>query len=112
AADAARANLEHRRHGLHCLLEHLDRRTAGPLPDLVERGVDDRLGNRLLSVAHHAVLKLRDQLALVDRVRGDRTRGDLGTAGHQPWPFLAPYFERACLRSATPAASSAARMTL
>src|SRR5690349_14325759 len=112
AADAPGANLEHGRDRLHGLLEHLDGWAPRLLPHLVEGGVDDRLGDRLLAVAHHTVLELRDELALVDGIRGDRTRGDLGAARHQPWPFLAPYFERPCFRSATPAASSAARMTL
>src|SRR6476646_7140957 len=111
-ADAARANLEHRRDGLDGLLEHLDRRTAGLLADLVEGGVDDRLRDGLLAVAHDAILELCDELALVDGVRRNRTRRDLGAARHQLAPFLAPYFERPCLRSATPEASSAARMTL
>jgi len=42
----------------------------------------------------------------------ERARGDLGTTGHQPPPFFAPYLDRACLRSLTPDVSSAARMTL
>src|SRR5437899_4758401 len=77
AADAARANLEHRRDGLDGLLEHFDRRTTRLLPDLLQGGVDDRLGDRLLAVAHDAVLELRDELALVDRLGNDATRADL-----------------------------------
>ena len=50
------------------LLEHLDGRTAGLLADLLERVVDDLLGDRLLAVEHHAVDELRDELAVVDRV--------------------------------------------
>src|ERR1043166_2714247 len=52
AADAARSNLEHRRDRLHGLLEHLDRRPPRALAHLVEGAVDDRLGDRLLAVAH------------------------------------------------------------
>src|SRR5439155_11364668 len=41
AADAAAADLEDRRHRLHGLLEHLDRRPAGLRANLLERVVDD-----------------------------------------------------------------------
>src|SRR6185437_1242359 len=109
AADAARLHLEHRGDRLDGLLEHLDRRTAGLLADLVERRVDDRLGGRLLPVAHDAVDQLCDELAVVDGVRDRRAGGDLCATRHYEL-FLAPYFERACLRDATPDASSAARM--
>src|SRR5579872_6911859 len=111
-ADAARPDFEHRRDGLDGLLEHLDRGPAGALPHLLERAVDDLLGDGLLAVEHHAVHQLRHELALVDGVGGDRPRRDLGSARHYFPPFLAPYFERPCLRSATPAVSRAARITL
>src|SRR5918993_269737 len=48
AADAARADLQDRRDGLHCLLERLDGRLAGLLANLGQRAVDDLLGERLL----------------------------------------------------------------
>src|SRR3954454_3600749 len=111
AADAAAAHLEHRRDRLHGLLEHLDRRPPRALADLLERAVDDLLGDRLLPVQHHAVRQLRHELALVHRVGERQTRLDLCATRHYE-PFLAPYLERPCLRSATPEASSAARMTL
>src|SRR5438132_63867 len=95
AADAAAAHLEHRRDRLHGLLEHLHRRPAGALADLLERRVDELLGRRLLAALHHAVDQLRDELALVDGVHGQRARLDLCAARHYELRF-APYFERAC----------------
>src|ERR671918_336989 len=49
---AARTNFQDRCHGLHGLLEHLDRRPSGLLADLDQGGVDDLLGERLLAVEH------------------------------------------------------------
>src|SRR6266496_4346205 len=112
AADAATADLEDRGHGLHRLLEHLDRRPAGLRADLLERVVDDLLGDRLLAVEHDLVDHLRDERRGMDGVGLDGPGLDFASAGHQFEPLLAPYFERACLRSATPPVSSAARMIL
>src|SRR4030088_1820208 len=50
AADAAALDLEDRRDRLHGLLEHLDRRPARLRAALLERPLDHRLGDRLLSV--------------------------------------------------------------
>src|SRR5581483_7143124 len=112
AADAPAARLQHRRHRLDRLLEHLERRLARALADLIERAVDDPLRGRALAVAHHPVDHLRDQARVVDRIRVQRTNLNLCAAGHAYDPRFAPYLERACLRSATPEASSAARITL
>src|SRR5581483_523220 len=90
AADAAGAHLEHRRNRLHGLLEHLDRRPSRALADLLERAVDDLLGDGLLAVQHHAVHQLRDELAVVDRVRDHRPRLDLRTAWHYEALRFAP----------------------
>src|SRR6185312_13249361 len=68
AADAAATDLEDRRDRLHGLLEHLDRRPAGLRADLLERAVDDLLGDRLLAVEHHLVDHLRDERGTVDTV--------------------------------------------
>src|SRR5437867_7729112 len=59
-ADAARANLEHRRHGLHGLLQHLERRLPGLRADAVQRAVDDVLGPGALPACHHPVDHLGD----------------------------------------------------
>src|SRR5690349_907997 len=94
AADAAAADLQNRGDRLHGLLEDLDRRPAGLRPDLLERVVDDLLGDRLLAVEHDLVDHLRDERRAVDGVGVDRARLNLGTAGHYEPPFFAPYFER------------------
>src|SRR4051794_23361310 len=112
AADAPRADLERGRDGLDCLLENLDRRAARLLAPTPARGVDDPFGGRLLAVEHDLVHELRDELRPVDRVGDQLSNRDLRAAGHQPPPFLAPYLERPWRRSETPAASSAARITL
>src|SRR4029077_8670453 len=109
AADAAALDLEDRGDRLHGLLEHLDRRPARLRADLLERVVDDRLGDRLLAVEHDLVDNLRDERRRIDSVAFGHAGLDLASARHQ-LPFFAPYFERACLRSATPPVSSAARM--
>ena len=54
---------------------------------------------------------LRHELRAVDGVAVDLADLDFCAAWHYE-PFFAPYFERACRRSATPPVSSAARMTL
>src|SRR5688500_2081035 len=110
AADAARADLEHRRHGLHGRLERLHRRLAGALGDDRERVVDEPLRGRALAVLHDGVDHLGHELRRVDRIGLELARLDVGAARHQD--FLAPYLERPCLRSETPAVSSAARITL
>src|SRR6476646_5402993 len=111
ATDAAAANLEHRRDRLHGLLEHLDRRAAGLRSHCLERAVHDLLGDRLLAVEHDLVDHLCDERRAVDGVGLDLPDLDLRAARHYE-PRFAPYFERACFRSATPPVSSAARMTL
>src|SRR4029079_3718100 len=111
AADPAALDLEHGRDRLHGLLQHLDRRLAGLLPDAGQRVVDDLLRSRLLALRHHLVDHLRDERRVVDGIRRDRPGRVCATARHYE-PLLAPYLERPCLRSDTPAASSAARMTL
>src|SRR5215213_1494983 len=109
-ADAAGANLERRRERLDRSLELLDRISAGALADDRERVVDDPLGGRLLAVEHHAVDDLLDEAGAMDRVRLDRPDGGCCAARH--YLAFTPYWERAFLRSLTPAASSVPRTTL
>src|SRR5215203_1445900 len=89
AADAAALHLEDRRHRLHRLLEHLDRRPAGALADDGEGVIDDLLGNRLLPVPHQAVDQLLHEDRPVNRVGAHLARLDVGAARHY-WFFLAP----------------------
>src|SRR5215203_1376679 len=110
AADPAGADLEHGRDRLDGPLQRLDRRLAGLLGDDRERVVDEPLGRRPLAVEHDGVDELRHELRPVDRIGLELARGDVGPAWH--YARFAPYFERPCLRSGTPAVSSAARMTL
>src|SRR4029079_9724971 len=110
AADAAGADLEHGRDGLDGALERLDGRLAGLLGDDRERVVDEPLGGLALAVEHDGVDELGHELRPVDRVGLELARGDVGAARH--YERFAPYFERPCLRSETPAVSSAARITL
>src|SRR6185503_12343969 len=86
AADTAAAGLEYGRDRLHRLLEHLERRLARAVADLVESSVDDALGGRALPGRHHAVDQLGDQARAVHGVGVQRTDGDLGTAGHATTP--------------------------
>src|SRR6188472_2032769 len=110
-ADAARPDLEHRRHGLDRLLEHLDGRLAAPLGDEGERIVDELLGDGLLAIEHHPVDQLLHEPGAVDGVRLDHAWGDLCATRHQV-PRFAPYLERPWRRSATPEVSSPPRITL
>src|SRR5678815_183927 len=73
--------------------------------------IRDSLGGALLAVQHDLVDQLADETRVVDGVRSELADLNLGAAGHYE-PFLAPYLERPCLRSETPAVSRAARMTL
>src|SRR5262249_32335940 len=112
ATDAAAADLEDRGDRLDRLLEHLDRRPAGLRAHLLQGVIDDLLGDRLLAVEHDLVDDLRDERRAVDAVGVGGAGLNVSAARHYDAPFLAPYFERACLRSAAPPVSSAARMIL
>src|SRR6202011_3366616 len=98
--------------------EHLDGLTtllAGLLRNAVERSVDDALGGGLLAVLHDDVHELGKHLVVVLGVREDGADRGLGSARHKRYPLLhffgrlAPYLERPCLRSPTPAQSSVPR---
>src|SRR5215218_2729674 len=110
AANAAGADLKRRRERLDRCLKLLDRISARALADDRERVVDDPLGGRLLAVEHHAVDDLLDKAGAMDRFRLDRPDGGCCAARH--YLTYTPYWERAFLRSLTPAASSVPRTTL
>src|SRR5215210_7000172 len=110
AADAAGADLEHGGDLLDRLLERRDRVLARALGEDLERLVDDLLGRGLLAVHHDLVDELLDELRPVHRIGLDRADSCGGAARHRYLAF-APYWERAFLRSDTPAASSVPRTT-
>src|SRR5256885_2457093 len=58
---------------------------------------------------HQLVDHLRDALRVVDGIRLDLADLDIRAPGHYE-PVLAPYLERPCWRSETPALSTAARI--
>src|SRR6185503_17561879 len=53
------ADLNARLHIVERIVEHLDRVLLEALLDILESGVDDALGNRLLAVEHDAIHELR-----------------------------------------------------
>src|SRR5438067_6678206 len=111
-ADAARLHLERRLHVRERLLEHVHPGLPGALLDQVHRRVEHPLRQRLLVLLHQVIEKLGDGLAVVARVGGDGPAHRFLSAAHDAAGLgrLAPYLERDCLRSFTPAASSVPRM--
>src|SRR5690606_39723695 len=96
------------------------------LADDVHGAVHDLLGDRLLAAVHHHVDEARDGFATVLGIGQHRALRGVSFTRHcsrafsvsvrragkgldQPFGRLAPYLERACLRLATPAASSEPR---
>src|SRR5262249_28719514 len=117
ATDAARLHFDHRLDVVEGGRQYFDRlsaRLAGLLGDAVEGAVDDALGGGLLAALHDDVHELGKHLVVELRVRQDAADRCLGTTRHTlstPYFFgrLAPYLERPCLRSPTPAQSSVPR---
>src|SRR4051812_22530076 len=120
-----------RRDIIERLMEDGDRFLLGLGLHLVERTVDDRLGDRLLAGMHDGVHELRDDQIAELRIRVDLALFCTVTSGHicclslssarrenkkAPKPGnpyfgrLAPYLERRCLRFFTPCVSSTPRM--
>src|ERR1700761_5264723 len=110
AADAAGADLQDGGQRLDAGLQLLNGVLAAALAEDGQGVVDDLLGHRLLAVEHHLVDDLLDEAVAVDGVRLDRP--DLGGSATGHYLAFTPYWERAFLRSPTPAASSAPRVTL
>src|SRR5579863_8107124 len=117
ATDAPRLHFDHgldvvEGHGQH--LDRLAALLAGLLGNTVERAVNDALGGGLLAALHDDVHELGKHLVVELRVRKDAADRSLSSTGHgliTPYFFgrLAPYLERLCLRSATPAQSRVPR---
>src|SRR2546426_682047 len=112
AAHTARLHLERRLHIRERLLEHVHARLPGALLDQVHRLVEHPLGQRLLAPFHQVIEELGHRLAVVARIGRHRPADRLLAPAHVAAALgrLAPYLERDCLRSFTPAASSVPRM--
>src|SRR5450432_1056354 len=117
AADPAGLHLDH---GLDVIegrgedLDGLAALLAGLLGNTVEGTINDALSSGLLAAFHDDIHELSEHLVVVLRVREDGADRGLGSARHglnTPYFFgrLAPYLERLCLRSLTPAQSSVPR---
>src|SRR6266702_1016866 len=80
--------------------------------DQVHRRLEAPLRQRLLATLHQVVQELGHRLAVVARIGRHRPPDCLLAATHWAASLgrLAPYLERDCLRSFTPAASSVPRM--
>src|SRR5690606_1884112 len=117
AADPAALHLERRLGVVERLLEDGDAGLAGALLDQVHGLVEDALRKALLALVHHVVDELGHRLAVVARIGRDRPLHRLVAPAHLRPPlagapafgFLAPYLDRLCLRSLTPAESRVPR---
>src|ERR1039457_3473126 len=80
--DPFRFDLENRRDVANRLVEHVEGLLSRGAPDLLERVVDDLLGDALLTGEHDAVHELRQSNAPVDRVGQDDAFLNAGSAWH------------------------------
>src|SRR3989449_300234 len=96
------------------LFDDVHPRLPRALFDQIHRLVEHPLRQRLLAALHQVAHELGDGLAVVARIRRHRPPDRLLAAAHVAAALgrLAPYLERDCLRSFTPAASSVPRMIL
>src|SRR6266567_519665 len=116
-AHASALDLDRRLGVRERLSEDLEWILAALLRDRLEGAIDDALGDGLLAAAHEHVDELRDITARILRVGQDLALGDFSASGHlytsmksrlrtyAALGFFAPYLERPCLRSLTPAVS-------
>src|ERR1039457_1637842 len=81
--DPFRFDLENRRDVANRLVEHVEGLLSRGAPDLLERVVDDLLGDALLTGEHDAVHELRQSNAPVDRVGQDDAFLNAGTTWHR-----------------------------
>src|SRR5207249_6669410 len=112
AADPPRFHLQRRLHVRERLLEHVHAGLSRALLDHVHRLIEDPLRQRLLAALHQVVEKLRDRLTVIPRISGYWAPNGGFSAAHFPASLgrFAPYLDRDCLRSFTPAASSVRRL--
>ena len=93
ATDAAGFHLDRRLDVFERVLKHLERLLIGlvrALAHAAQRAVHDALRNRFLAVAHDHVHELREQLALVFRVRQDAALRCLVSSRHSCISFWPP----------------------
>src|SRR2546427_154251 len=112
AADTPGFHFQRRLHVRERLLEHVHAGLPRALLDHVHRLIEDPLRQGLLAAHHQVVQELGDRLAVVARIRRHRAFDRVLATTHFPASLgrLAPYLERDCLRSFTPAASRVPRM--
>src|ERR1700752_72310 len=112
ATDPARLHFQRRLHVRQRLLEHVHARLPRALLDHVHRLIENPFRQRLLPGHHQVVQELRDRLAVVAWIsrHGAFDRGFATTHFPASLGRFAPYLERDCLRSFTPAASTVPRM--
>src|SRR5215213_1005654 len=125
AADASRLHFNRGLDVIDRPFENFQRLFARLVADLPHGIVEDTLGHTLLAFPHHAADELRHQRAAVDRIRKYFASFGYSSSWHIVLSLLsacfyfpalalgrlAPYFERPCLRSATPTESSVPRIT-
>src|SRR5579863_1479084 len=124
AAYATRLHFQQRLCVFNRLLKQLERIVLRPVLDLVHRSVENPLRCVLLAVPHHRIDEFLSQRRVVYRIWQNLPRFWSASAWHMlfrsplwrhylagPLGRLAPYFDRLCLRSVTPAASSVPRTT-
>src|ERR1019366_1253049 len=116
-------DLDHGFHVIQRLLQHRDGLAAGAtalFADGIDCAIDDLLGGGLLTALHHHVDEFGQHIVPELRIGKDGAMGGCCSAGHGNLLFiirracyffgrLAPYLERPCRRSLTPAQSSAPR---
>src|SRR5881409_4302354 len=112
AAHAPGLHFQRRLHIRQRLLEDVHARLPGALLDQIHRLIEHPLRERFLAPLHEVVQKLGDGLAVIARIGWDGPTDRFLAAAHVAAGLgrLAPYLERDCLRSFTPAASSVPRM--
>src|SRR5271166_3742060 len=82
AADAPRLHFEQRLRVLNCLREQLQSLVAALFLQLLERLIKNALGSRLLSLPHHRVDELRNQIRSIHRISFGRPLRDMSFSRH------------------------------
>src|SRR5262249_29735440 len=90
-------------------LEHFNWIFLHAILDRSERSINDIFRNGLLTVGHNNVHKLANKSIAVLWIWINISLWNFATPGHSYFPLLVPYFDRLCLRFATPTESKAPR---